>query len=349
MLGTGLSKLNVGGTGKGIAGRALAWVLVFSLLAVCARAQQQDERNKATSFIDSMAQTVYAMAWPTATYKSVSIDGFEPADGGFNVIVKLSGLSGFDQSDLWVKLAFLFRSGGLQDVQVRDNNAILVQPFTTMKLLGGVVATLAQDYNKENNQGANPNGEPAPVPADAAPGPDNPTPAGSSDSGTPQLVAPVPGTDSNNPNQPPVSASAVASDIRAYLTASGNGFLSFTSGDPTTTPQGYREWALNPPTGATTISCVPVQTTQTAVACPFFEAARTDVDAMALGVMGELDGNLPTGWALERQTGFDTDPQGRYAYLTGPGAAWGVIRATQADAQGNYWVDFVLEFPQPQQ
>jgi hypothetical protein len=219
-----------------------------------------------------------------------------------------------------------------------------------MKLLGGVVASLAQDYNKENNQTVSPSGEPAPAPTDAEPSADNSSPAASNtDSGTQQPAAPAPAADNINPNQPPVSAIAVASDIRAYLTASGNGFLSFTSGDPTTTPQGYREWALNPPTGATTISCVPVQTSQTAVACPFFEAARTDVDAMALGVMGELDGNLPQGWTLERQTGFDTDPEGRYAYLTGPGTAWGVIRATQADAQGNFWVDFVLEFPQPQQ
>jgi hypothetical protein len=330
---------------KGIVARTLICLLAFILPAVCAPAQEQSDQDKATSFISSMAQTVYNMAWPTATYKSVSLAGFEPADGGFNVIVKLSGLSAFDDSDLWVKLAFLFRNGGLQDVQVRDNNAILVQPFATMKLLGGVVASLAQDYAKDN-PGTN-----SPAPAEAAPSQDSAPPAaGAGDNSTPQPQVTAPADDSNGQGPPAVSTSAVANDIRVYLAASGNGFSSFTSGDATTEPQGFREWAINPPSGATTITCVPVQAAQTAVECPFFEAgARADVDAMALGVVGELDGNLPTGWALQRQTGFDSDPEGKYAYLTGPGTAWGVIRATQADAQGSYWVEFLLEFPQPQQ
>src|SRR5579862_1057019 len=187
---------------KGIVARILICLLALGLPAVCAPAQQQSDQDKATSFIDSMAQTVYAMAWPTATYKSVSIDGFEPADGGFNVIVKLSGLSGFDQSDLWVKLAFLFRSGGLQDVQVRDNNAILVQPFTTMKLLGGVVASLAQDYAKDNQPAA-----PAPAPTEAAPSSDSaPQATGAGDNGTPQPVT-APADDSNGQGPPSVSTS----------------------------------------------------------------------------------------------------------------------------------------------
>lgn len=129
--------------------QALAWSLCCLLLAcnsgASAQNSQTDQKNAAT-FIDSMAKTVYNLAWPTATYRSVTYDSIEPAENGFDVIVKLSGLSALDNSDLWLKLAFMFRGGKFYDIQVRGHNAFWVPPFATTKALAGVAASLAKDY-----------------------------------------------------------------------------------------------------------------------------------------------------------------------------------------------------------
>jgi hypothetical protein len=77
------------------------------------------------------------------------LDGFEPADGGFDVTVKISGQSAFDDSDLWVKLAFMFRNGKLYDIRVQDHNAILVPPFVTTTQMAKVAANLAKEYADE--------------------------------------------------------------------------------------------------------------------------------------------------------------------------------------------------------
>ncbi|HEX4320365.1 MAG TPA: hypothetical protein VHZ52_05650 [Acidobacteriaceae bacterium] len=136
-------------------------------LASAAVAQDQssvpnpDDRKSIEAFISSMAQAVYKAAWPTATYRDFSFDGVEGADGGFNILVTLDGQSEVDQSDLWVQLAFLVRSGGLQDIVVRKDNHFLVAPFATTKALASVAADLAKQYADQQANGAQ---APAPVP-----------------------------------------------------------------------------------------------------------------------------------------------------------------------------------------
>jgi hypothetical protein len=155
-----------------------------------------------------MAKTVYNLAWPTATYREVSIDGFEPADNGFDVLVKLSGQSAFDNSDLWVRLAFMFRDGKFYDIRVKDHNAILVPPFRTTMTLATVAAGLAKDYADQQAaqaaNGANPN--PAPAAADA-------TSASPTDDSSP-APATAPSADASSAT-PPDSATVTATDPNA--------------------------------------------------------------------------------------------------------------------------------------
>ena len=139
----------------------LLLIVLVSSWSASAQDNQDDQKN-ATSFIDSLGQTVYNLARPSATYREVSIDGFEPVDGGFDVLVKLSGQSYFDDSDLWLTLAFMFRNGKFYDIQVRDNNAILVPPFPTTITLAKAAASLAKAYDDDQKAQAAANANPAP-------------------------------------------------------------------------------------------------------------------------------------------------------------------------------------------
>lgn len=136
-----------------------ACLLILSLFLLCLPAvtgaqdgPNKNSRNAIAAFIDSIAETTYNLAWPTATYRKYEIVDFKVADSGFDVIVKLSGISAFDNSDLWMKLGFAFRGGDLKNVWVVDDNAILSAPFQTMKELGKLAADLAKQYAKPTGQ-----------------------------------------------------------------------------------------------------------------------------------------------------------------------------------------------------
>jgi hypothetical protein len=151
--------------------RIFCFFLVVLAYALSAQAQdsQADERN-ATSFIDSVAKTVYGLAWPTASYRKVAYDSIDPADGGFDVVVKISGLSGIDNSDLWLRVAFMFRNGKFYDIRVKDHNAFWVPPFATTTTLAGVAANLAKSYAESQRANGGESATPPP-PSDPSPAP----------------------------------------------------------------------------------------------------------------------------------------------------------------------------------
>jgi hypothetical protein len=327
------------GLSKKFAAIMLACLLCVGLLATRAAAQQStDDQDNAKSFIDSVAQSVYAMAWPTATYKSVSIDGFEPADGGFNVIVKLSGLSAFDNSDLWLKLAFLFRNGSLQDIQVRDDNAILVRPFATSKALGSIALQLAQDYAKDQNQA-----QPAPAPQEA---PQPQTDQAAPDASSPQ-AAPAPAADASPSAaaQPASNASGYANDIRAYLAAADGGFANLTVGDPQLSADNVREWTLRAPAGVQ-IDCYAGQVTVPMIDCPIYQSNKEDVDLLAADVAKDLNASLPQGWTSSGDAAYSSDPSSRYVSFSGPGQVWAQLKPSASETSGQYWLEFQIVFPQ---
>lgn len=341
--------MRIAGFLRKIVCRILVCLLCAGLLVTGARAQQSgnsqnNDPDSARSFIDSIAQTTYNLAWPTATYKSVSFDGFEPADGGFNIIVKLSGLSAFDSSDLWLKLAFLFRNGSLQDVQVRDDNAILVRPFATTKALAGVAAQLAEDYAKDQNQQQN--AAPAAAPAgNAVPdtGSTQAVPAPPADAPSSPAAQPAPAPQSAA--QPAPSTAAVATGIRAYLVASTGGFANLITGEPRLAANNVREWDLRTPDGAQ-ITCYAGQVTRPVIDCPLYESNKEDVDLMAGDVAKAINASLPLGWTSSGNAVYSSDPSKGYVTFDGPGDLWAELRFSASDTSGQYWLEFEIVFPQ---
>lgn len=151
----------------------LALFLALALLALAAPAQSvNDAQQQNRGFFDSIAKFTYGMAWPTAVYKSWSFAmPVTDADGGLDVVVRLSGLSGWDNSDLWLELGFAFRAGKLDHTVVVRNNGNW-PPFKTMQTLGQITAELAQQYNQAHpapQPARTPTPVPAPAPAPAPP------------------------------------------------------------------------------------------------------------------------------------------------------------------------------------
>ncbi|MGA2903398.1 MAG: hypothetical protein ABSD98_06185 [Candidatus Korobacteraceae bacterium] len=126
----------------------LSVVLAFTAVFCTAQTNGQQSQKSLSDFFNSIANFTYNMAWPTATYQSWSFDSIRDVPGGYDVVLLLDGRSGWDKSDLWLKLGFAIRSDGVDKVWVVDDNAILVQPFKTMQALGELTADLAKQYQQ---------------------------------------------------------------------------------------------------------------------------------------------------------------------------------------------------------
>jgi len=137
---------------------------------------QNGSRNQddVSSFVQSVAKTVYNLAWPTATYKSVSLEKIRPAENGFDIIITLSGLSAFDDSDLWLRLALMIRHGEFSDIRVIDDNHILVPPFATTNALAQAIKATAEDYAAHQQGSAAPAPATTTAPTTLTPGPPQP-------------------------------------------------------------------------------------------------------------------------------------------------------------------------------
>ena len=125
-------------------------MLAFVALAASAELQAQSrDEDSFQSFIDSIAATTYAAAWPTATYKKVSIKSTTRVEDGYDVAVRLLGESAFG-GELWLDLVLEIRSGGLSDMRVGGHNARLVPPFETIKITGVFLEELLKEYEKNH-------------------------------------------------------------------------------------------------------------------------------------------------------------------------------------------------------
>jgi hypothetical protein len=341
------------GLSKKFAAKVFVCLLCAALLVAGAAAQQNtDDQDNAKSFVDSVAQTVYKLAWPTATYQRISDYGFEPAENGFDLTVTLSGLSGFDGSDLWLKIAFLFRNGKFADIQVRDDNAILMRPFVTSATLASVAVQLAQDYAKDQNQAQSPAPAETPQPPatdQAAPDTSSPQAAPAPAAGAAPDTTAQPGSaDSTSQQAAPAGAdpaAGFAGDIRIYLAAANGGFASLTVGDSHLTPDNLREWTLRAPAGAE-IDCYPVQATLPVLDCPIYQSNKEDVDLMAAELTKDLNASLPEGWTSGGDATSNSDSSGRYVSFSGPGQLWAQLKPFASETSGQYWLHFQIVFPQ---
>ncbi len=169
-----------------------AWLCALTAAQSDQSGNQQDDHS---DFFDSIAKTVYAMAWPTATYKGWHLElPIRDKDGGIDIVVRFYGQSSMPLEDeIWVDIAFAFRSWNLDHVLVVGNNAVWVPPFKTTSLLGGAMVQAFADYQKSHSA----------QPAQTSPPAESPSPA-------PTTIAPAPYAPATAPSEPDAPAAAVA-------------------------------------------------------------------------------------------------------------------------------------------
>jgi uncharacterized membrane protein len=96
-------------------------------------------------FVDSVAESLFFLAWPTATYESVEFGDVEFLSSGADVSFRLHGKSSFDDGPLWVDVVIEVRNGEITDLRWGRNNAVLAQPGSTIK-------ALAEELDRINNE-----------------------------------------------------------------------------------------------------------------------------------------------------------------------------------------------------
>jgi hypothetical protein len=126
-------------------------LLFLQVTLVSQSRPQPDPKDVFTKIADSAAAAIYKIAWPTATYKHCELAEIRPANSGFDVIVKLSGLSGWDNSDLWLFLGFAFRDGDFKNMWVVKHNGNW-PPFATANALRRAGEELLKEYEQSVDQ-----------------------------------------------------------------------------------------------------------------------------------------------------------------------------------------------------
>jgi uncharacterized membrane protein len=98
-------------------------------------------------FVDSVAKSLFFLAWPTATYESVEFGDVDFVSSGADVSFRLHGKSAFDDSSLWVDVVIEVRNGDIADLRWGRNNAILSQPGSTIKAMAEELARINNEQS----------------------------------------------------------------------------------------------------------------------------------------------------------------------------------------------------------
>ncbi len=322
----------------------LACLTLFASLALSASAQNSEDRSNARSFIESVAQSVYDLAWPSAFYKSVAIDRFEPTRNGFDVTARLDGISKLDGTVLWIRLDFMFRNGSLEDVRIVSHNGAW-PPFNA-SAWAKIANNLVQLYaDSQNQQQANPAPGHAPAGSGLAP-----TPSGtaSAQANTPPAPDVAPQNSDTITDEDVEKALGIkpmspeANSIRTYLTAANGGFFNLVSGDPKIVSEGYLDWPVKQFPGGG-LNCHATKIELYLFACPMYRRPKSNVAATASQLIADLDGSLPEGWTFVHKTPTSADPN-EYAELKGPGGTYALIDAKPSPAGGDVWLIFEIWF-----
>jgi hypothetical protein len=125
----------------------LAW-LAFGSAPLSA---QQSERE-ARGVVNSMAGTIYNLAWPTAEYQGVTLGGPQRMYNGWDVPIYLYGKSAFSGDLLWLEVVVELRNGSLHDVRLGRDNAIIARPFATLATTAAIVAAVIEEQQSQQGQ-----------------------------------------------------------------------------------------------------------------------------------------------------------------------------------------------------
>lgn len=118
-----------------------------TVLSPMASADGGYDESWSRQFVNAIGSTVYALAWPSATYRSVSLEGLDRRRNGADIKIRLDGISAFDDSSLWVDVVISVRDGEISDIRWGSHNAFWVPPGETVKALGVVLAELNREYS----------------------------------------------------------------------------------------------------------------------------------------------------------------------------------------------------------
>jgi uncharacterized membrane protein len=102
-------------------------------------------------FVDSVAGSLYFLAWPTATYERVEFGDLQSVHSGADVSFRLHGKSAFDDGPLWVDVVIEVRNGQITDLRWGRNNAILAQPGSTIKALAEELARINSEQSRSHS------------------------------------------------------------------------------------------------------------------------------------------------------------------------------------------------------
>lgn len=132
---------------------AISVAILLTMLHPSPLLAQQDSESEIRQFIDGVAETLYFFAWPTAAFKKVTFGGIDSYSNGFDVRVRLHGVSAFSDGALWTDLILKVRNDRVTDLAWGRHNAILMAPGATMQALGEALDELTKEYNRSTGAG----------------------------------------------------------------------------------------------------------------------------------------------------------------------------------------------------
>lgn len=108
--------------------------------------------NPVNDFADSIASTIFKIAWPSARYKKVEVVEHNKISSGYNIILKFNGNSNgmlcmVGDCPLWFTLNLQTDSNfSIKNMKVLEYNAIIAKPFQT----AGAITQAMQEANNKN-------------------------------------------------------------------------------------------------------------------------------------------------------------------------------------------------------
>ena len=140
------------GTGTFASRIALLSLLLLALHGAAAGSAQAQAASDYEKMVAGVCNVLYKVAWPTATYEGAQFRGIQPTESGANVVFRLYGRSGLDDSSLWTDLIVTFQ--GLEPVDIRfgQNNAVLFAPGETS---GAVLDVIKSELRKRQQPRGN--------------------------------------------------------------------------------------------------------------------------------------------------------------------------------------------------
>ncbi len=122
-------------------------MLLILLISPELVAAEESELGWITKFCDQTAKSIYKMAWPSATFSDWQYSGFEDTNTGFAVKIRLNGISGLDDSNLYTDVVLFFDKDGFKDLRWGQNNGI-IPPGATASFLLEFGKALNEEYMK---------------------------------------------------------------------------------------------------------------------------------------------------------------------------------------------------------